>query len=164
MAQKRLMLQALLAERFGLAVHHETKDISGYALIVAKGGPKFQAAKTDQTSMMLGRSQKGLRTLTAGNSRMTGLAALLADVLGRPVADETGLTELYDFTMEWTPDVGESPLSLKGNPAPEPQAGTPSDGPSIFSAVQEQLGLRLEPRKVPTEVTVVDRAQKPVFD
>jgi uncharacterized protein (TIGR03435 family) len=66
--------------------------------------------------------------------------------------------------MEWTPDVGESPASLKGNPAPEAGASTPSDGPSIFSAVQEQLGLKLEPRKVPTEVTIVDRAEKPTFD
>jgi uncharacterized protein (TIGR03435 family) len=164
MAQKRLMLQALLIERFGLVVHHDTKDISGYALTVAKGGPKLQAAKSDQGSMMLGRNPRGLRTLTAGEAQMTGLAAILADVLGRPVVDSTGLTELYDFTMEWTPDVGESPLSLKGNPGPEPGASAASDGPSIFSAVQEQLGLKLEPRKVPTEVTVVDRAQKPTLD
>ncbi len=163
-AQKRLMLQALLAERFSLVVHQDTKNISGCALIVAKGGPKFQAAKTDEGSMMLGRSPRGLRTLTARNSRMIDLAAMLADVLGRPVADATGLAEPYDLTMEWTPEVGESPVSLKGNPVPEAGASTVSDGPSIFSAMQEQLGLRLEPRKVPTAVTVVDRAQKPTLD
>jgi uncharacterized protein (TIGR03435 family) len=162
--QKRLMLQALLTERFALAVHQDTKDISGYALIVAKGGPKFQAAKTDEGSMMLGRNERGLRTLTVGNSRMTGLAAMLADVLGRPVSDATGLTGLYDLKMEWTPDVGESPLSLKRNLVPEAGASTASDGPSIFSALQEQLGLKLEPRKVPTDVTIVDRAQKPTLE
>jgi uncharacterized protein (TIGR03435 family) len=161
MAQKRLMLQSLLAERFGLGVHHDTKDISGYALIVAKGGPKFQTAKTDEGSMMLGPNQRGLRTLTVGNSRTTGLAAMLADVLGRPVVDATGLTELYDIKMEWTPDVRESPLGLKGNTVPVSGAGAGSDGPSIFSAVQEQLGLRLEARKAPTDVTIVDRAQSP---
>ena len=113
---------------------------------------------------MLGRNERGLRTLTGRNVGMTGLAAIMADVLGRPVTDLTDLAELYDFTMEWTPDVGESPVSLKRNPAPESGASAVSDGPSIFSALQEQLGLKLEPRKVATEVTVVDRAQKPTLD
>lgn len=164
MAKKRLMLQALLAERFGLATHSETREISGYALVIAKGGPKFGVTKSEQGSLMLGRNPRGLRTLTARKSQMPALAAILSDVLGRPVIDATGLTESYDLTMEWTPDIGEAPLSRKGSASGEPVVDSGSDGPSIFSAMQEQLGLKLEGRKVPAQITVVDRVQKPVLD
>jgi uncharacterized protein (TIGR03435 family) len=161
-AEKRLMLQKLLADRFGLVFHAETREVGGYALTIAKGGPKLHPPASDEASLMLGRTPKGLRNMIGKNQKTSGLIMVLADLLDHPVLDATGLTGSYDFYLEWAPEVGESALSLRkdSSAASEP----PPDGQSIFTAVQEQLGLKLESRKAPIEIRVVDRAEKPALE
>ena len=174
--QRRLaiqhMLQALLADRFKLAVHHDSKELSIYALVVAKSGPKLQQAKPGDTYpngikgpdgvgrggvMRMGRGQ-----LTGQALPLSALARLLTDQLGRTVVDKTGLTGNYDFTLQWTPD--ESQGAMFRGPDTGPQGSAPSadpSGPSLFTALQEQLGLKLESQKGPVETYVIDHAEKP---
>jgi bla regulator protein blaR1 len=142
------MLQTLLEDRFKLAVHRETKETSGYALVVAKSGPKLKEP-TDARP----RDREADGSISAGRGRLTGqkaplsmLAAQLARLMGRTVTDETGLEGGFDFNLEWTPE--ETPADL-------------ASAPSIFTAIQEQLGLRLEARKERTEVIVIDHVEKP---
>ena len=155
------MLQAMLADRFGLVVHRDSKETTGYALTVGKSGSKLKAATSGARGMLLGRSaSSGLRTLNGNTASTAQLASILADVLGRPVEDQTGLAGVFDFSVEWTPDAtSESMLPGKaGNPdAP----GFSQAGPSIFTALQDTLGLRLETRKVAVEGIVIDHAEKP---
>jgi uncharacterized protein (TIGR03435 family) len=157
-AQRALMMQAMLADRFGLAVHRESKEISGYALVVGKNGSKFHAADSGQQGgMMMGRSASGLRTLTATSAKMADFASLLAGLLGRPVEDRTGLNGIFDFTMEWTPDsLSETPSGKGGQEA----SADGQSGPTLFTALQESLGLKLENSKATVEVIVIDRAVK----
>jgi uncharacterized protein (TIGR03435 family) len=170
------MLQALLADRFSLTLHQETKDLPVYALVISKNGPKLRKAKPGDT---YADGFKGIDGLPAGphNMVLTGrgefkaqaqpisaLARALSHALGRPVLDRTGLTGSYDITLEWTPD------EIHGATMKEPAGGQqPADsivasepsGPSIFTAIQEQLGLKLEPQKGATEVLVIDHVEKP---
>src|SRR6266576_756202 len=164
--ERRSMLQALLTDRFKLTIHRGTKELPIYALVIAKNGPKLQEAKAGDTypngfknadgvgkpgMMIFGRGQipgKGLR--------LTALAQLLTEELDRTVVDKTGLTGKYDFTLKWTPDESQGAM-FKGPESP------PADisGPSIFTAIQEQLGLRVESKKGPVEILVVDHAERP---
>jgi uncharacterized protein (TIGR03435 family) len=146
-AQKRLLLQALLADRFHLKCHKETRELPIYALVVSKGGVKLVAA---QSNGLLINGSYG--RLTAQGLTTDGLARELAKVLGRPVEDKTGVPGRFDVTLQWTPD--EGPARLNGVPIADPP-------PSIFTAIQEQLGLKLEPRKGPVEVLVVDHVEMP---
>ncbi len=151
----RVMLKTLLAERFGLAIHTEMQDKSGYALVVAKNGSKLPPPVEDP-SVQFSRTPSGDTTLRAPNVTMAQLASALAMQLSAIVVDKTGIDGRFDASFQWTPD---QPMRLKsGDPAP-PSDATP--GPSIFTAIQEKLGLRLESRKVPTEVIAIDRAQRP---
>lgn len=152
--QLRLMLQTLLAERFQLAFHREKREGTTYALVVAKGGPKLHTAKSsDETEMGGGRGH-----ISARNVPMHRLANDLSRVTGRPVSDQTGLPGNFDFTLDWTPDEGQLLGKDGGLPsdAPIPE----SSGPSIFTALQEQLGLKLEARKGPIETLVIDHVEK----
>ena len=166
------MLQVLLADRFKLAVHHDSKELSIYALVVAKNGPKLKEAKPGDTYpngikgpdgigraglMRMGRGQ-----LTGQALPLSALARLLTDQLGRTVVDKTGLSGNYDYTLQWTPDESQGG-SLRG-PDTGPQGSAPSSdlsGPSLFTALQEQLGLKLESQKGPVEIYVIDHAEKP---
>jgi uncharacterized protein (TIGR03435 family) len=153
----REMLKALLADRFGLAVHSEMQDKQGYALVVAKNGSKLRPPVEDP-SIQFSRTPSGDTTLKALNVTMVQFASALSSQLSAIVIDKTGIDRRFDASFQWTPD---QPMRLKSGelaPAPPPEA-TP--GPSIFTAIQEKLGLRLESRKVPTEVIVIDRAQRP---
>jgi uncharacterized protein (TIGR03435 family) len=141
-----IMLQPLLAERFNLLVRRETRTFSGYALVLAKGGLKAKASTPGTRS----QTDSGRGRIKADVCTMEKLALRLSSELGVPVTDLTGTAGPFDFNLEWTPD------DMKAKPT----ADLPS-GPSIFSALQEQLGLKLEARKVPTEVIVVDRAELP---
>lgn len=159
--QMRERVRALLAERFQLVIHRETKEAPVYALVVAKGGSKLQAVQESAdgpVGLRMGRGQ-----LTGMAAPMPQLANLLSTQLGRPVVDKTELKGKYDFKIEWTPDPsqgGEKPGQLPpGVEAPPPP--TDPDGPSIFTAIQEQLGLRLESQKGPVETIVIDRVEKP---
>jgi uncharacterized protein (TIGR03435 family) len=138
------MIQSLLADRFRMAMHRETQQLPVYNLVVGKTGVRMQAADPDaeeDRSLRMGH-------LIARRMSMTTLGNLLAFDLKRPVKDETGLSGEFAFTLDWTRGLGES------------DAGQ-SSGPSLFTAVQEQLGLKLESAKGPVEVLVIDRLEKP---
>lgn len=159
----RRMVQSLLAERFKLALHRERKEQQVYALVIAKGGPKFKETEGNTGPGGGGRG-KGMTRFSRGalngnGTTMEMLAQLLSNTLGRSVLDKTGLTGGYDIKLEWTPD--ESEMMMKG-PDGGAAAPTPPDssGPSLFSALQEQLGLKLESTKGPVEILVIDRAEK----
>lgn len=159
--QRAQMMQAMLVDRFALAIHHEPKEIPGYALAAGKNGPKLHPPEAVEHGMMLGRSPaSGQRTLHGTSAKMTDLAAILADLLDRPVEDATGLTGIFDFSMEWTPDPVSEVALRKGGDLPEASADSQA-GPSIFTALQEQLGLKLETRKLPVDAIVIDHAEKP---
>jgi uncharacterized protein (TIGR03435 family) len=157
--EMRLMIQSMLAERFGMAFHRETLDRPGYALVVAKGGQKLPPPIEDR-SMLFSRTPNGDVTFAGKNVDMPGLASALASRLGAIVVDKTGIEGRYDVSFQWTPDASTPVMGKNGEPAPPP----PPDaipGPSIFTAIQEKLGLRLESRKVPVEVIVIDKANRP---
>jgi uncharacterized protein (TIGR03435 family) len=145
------MLRSLLMERFGLTFHHETREESVYQLVVDKGGSKLKATRP---------RKGGPQGLRAARGRLTGMAApvsMLANnlwqQLGRLVLDKTGLKDTYDFTLEYAPDPGGAVVT-DANPADAPL-------PSIFTALQEQLGLKLESARGPVEILVIDHADKP---
>jgi uncharacterized protein (TIGR03435 family) len=142
----RLMLQALLADRFHLQIHMETKESSIYGLVIGKNGPKLKESTADEYS----QTASGVRTalMTFSKATMEQLANNLSHSVGRPVLDKTGLRGFYDFKLNWTPDFGTPP-------APD------SNGVDIFTALQEQLGLKLEPQRAPIEFIVIDHAEKP---
>ncbi len=145
--RKQQMVQALLAERFKLVSHNETRELPIYNLMVAKGGSKLVVAKSDRlkTSEWYGR-------LEAEAVTTEGLARELAQVVGRVVVDKTGIPGRFDVTLRWTPDQG--PAKLNGEPIPDPP-------PSIFTAIQEQLGLKLDSQKGPVQVLVVNHVETP---
>ena len=145
--QRPLMLRALLTERFHLVTHREPRQVSGYTLTVNKGGSKMESAKPEDqnTNMDSSRSQ-----LKAKNATMDGLAKFLAGRLEAPVSNKTGLTGGFNFTLKWSPDA----LAAKADAA--------ADAPPILpTAVQEQLGLKLDSGKIPVSAVVIDSAAKP---
>jgi uncharacterized protein (TIGR03435 family) len=177
----QLMLQALLAERFKLETHYETKEMPIYALVPARAdgklGPQLQRSETDCAAIMAaargrgavpppGPPQPGDRMpcgmrigpgiLTAGSSTMAQFANSLSMFVGRIVEDHTGFTGNFDFNLTWTPD--QMPQRPPGAPELPP---IDPNGPSIFTAVQEQLGLKLDSQKGPVRVLVIDRAEHP---
>jgi uncharacterized protein (TIGR03435 family) len=224
--QFQLMLQNLLAERFKLALHHETKELPMYALVVGKGGPKLKESVEEDTSgagssggsagpggpsasapppppppppgpdgpgpmrmrvgadgmpqLPPGAGKNGLMMMMMnGRMRMVGnrqpIAAvieMLGNQLGRPVVDATELKAKYDFTLDFAPEGMNGPMGMMPPPPPgaqhdvgpgggAPMAAAPDGaGPSIFTALQEQLGLKLEQKKGPVDLLVIDRLEK----
>jgi uncharacterized protein (TIGR03435 family) len=154
MAQR---LQALLADRFHLAIQRETKEQQGYALVVAKGGPKMHPAenKPDERQGML---RMGRGSVEGHGVPLDPLIHFISSQLGRPVADRTGLTGHFDIDLKWTPEPGQSTMPPGGGPEPPP---ADPNGPSLFTALQEQLGLRLESEKALVDLIVVDHVEKP---
>lgn len=151
--QTRLRLQTLLAERFQLKVHRETKDQPVLALTVARNGPKLKEGADDPAVRGAGiRASCG--QMVGTRATMSVLAVVLSRRLGRPVVERTGLTGKYNFQLDWTPDEG---------PCAVPEGSEPAsvDAPSLFAALQEQLGLRLESSRGPVEVVVIDGVEKP---
>jgi uncharacterized protein (TIGR03435 family) len=148
-----LMFQQLLAERFKLKFHREVREISGFVLVIAKDGPKLKLAAENELPQLNMKSG-----LVSGQKVPIGsIANFLTQRFGRMVTDKTGMTGVYDFTLTWTPD--ESELSPTGLPVPTVSGDQP--GPSLTTALQEQLGLRLETQKTPMDVIVVDSAEMP---
>jgi uncharacterized protein (TIGR03435 family) len=150
----RVRLQSLLADRFKLKFHREMKELPVFALIVERNGLKLQEARREP--------KDGDGNFHAGRGRLTGqmvsmpdLAGMLSGYVGRTVQDRTGVKGLFDFKLDWTPDESQST-------APDGAGETPPDasGPSIFTALQERLGLKLEPSKGPVEIIVIDHAEK----
>ena len=158
MQQARERLRALLAERFQLAVHRDSNEQSVYALVVAKNGPKLQEAKGGPGPMV----RMGMGQFNGQGVEMQMLATVLSDQVGRTVIDRTGLKGKFDVKLQWTPDPGQG-FGAPGPPPPGVEAPPPPDpnGPSIFTALQEQLGLRLESQKGPVQALVIDRVEKP---
>src|SRR6185437_4169201 len=180
-ARKALMLESLLADRFNLKITRGAKDMPGYAVVVAKDGSKITEVPpppppgTSPTrALPRARGADGLLPLLPGERDISGsrngvltirgsavplsqLASMLSEVLGQPVVDETGMKRTYDFKLQYTPETG-----FGGRPLPPTvQAMKAGNAPSLFSAMQEQLGLRLESTKVPVETIVIDHINEP---
>jgi uncharacterized protein (TIGR03435 family) len=160
-AQVLSMLQSLLADRFKLALHRETRELPVYDLVVAKSGPKFKerscVGQPGPDNPCGGFTVSLVRGELMGRVVPTReFAEALTTLLNRTVLDKTALTGNYDFDLHWTPD--GSTIHGPGDPdAPPPDP----NGPSIFTAVQEQLGLELKSAKGPVEMLVIDSAEKP---
>ena len=156
--QMRDRVRSMLADRFQLTVHRETKEGAVYALVVAKGGPKLKENTEGAGRPGIFARRRG--ELTGTSALIQWLTQALSNQLSRPVVDKTGLTSKYDFQLQWTPDPSQIP---PGMPPPGVEALPPADpnGPDVFTAIQEQLGLRLESQKGPVDVLVVDRIEKP---
>jgi uncharacterized protein (TIGR03435 family) len=155
--QLRVLVQKLLADRFKLAFHREQKELSVYALVVGSKGPTLTKSEGDPNGLpsLLFR---GLGTLPARNASMADFARVMqAAVLDRPVVDRTALGGRYDFTLTWTPD--ETQFAAMGVKVPPPPADATT--PGLFTAVQEQLGLKFDSTRAPVEVLVVDRVDRP---
>jgi uncharacterized protein (TIGR03435 family) len=157
-SQLRLMLQKLLEDRFRLTVSRGSKELPVYVMTVGKGGHKLTLNDKNPNGLPT-LFFKGLGMLPALNASMADLANVMqAVVLDRPVVDKTDLGGRYDFTLNWTPDDSQF-RTLGGRP---PGAATDPNGPpGLFTAIQEQLGLRLESTRAPVEVLVVDRVERP---
>lgn len=176
LAQLRLMVQSLLDERFKLKFHRETRELPIYSLVLAKSGVKggpglvedslgdCSAAITPQDapangssvpSVACGTVNPGFGRINGRRGRISQLADRLSTILGRTVVDKTGMNGTYDIVLTFTPDADLIQQLPPGALAPD------LSGPSIFTALQEQLGLKLEGGKGPVEVIVVDSAEKP---
>jgi uncharacterized protein (TIGR03435 family) len=209
--QFQLMLQNLLAERFKLALHHETKELPMYALVLGKGGSKMKESVEDDAAApgaappppppgsdgagpvmnrlkvgadgmpqlpanmgknnMMMMMTNGRMRLVASHRPVSALAEMLGNQLGFPVVDATGLKANYDFNLDFAPEGMNGPMGIMPVPPPQhdggpgggggPMAVAPDmAGPSIFTALQEQLGLKLEQRKGPADLLVIDRLEK----
>ena len=170
--QVRLMVQSLLAERFGLKLHESTRESSLFELVVAKGGPKLKPTKmaaADPHGVNAPHPAVGPLVRLEGPGKIhatgVGLGSLAEELSGMPelgsqggftmgelVVDKTGLTGTYDWTLNWSPDNGSG------------RKAENADAPSLFTALQEQLGLKLVKAKGPVEVVVIDRIEKPTID
>jgi uncharacterized protein (TIGR03435 family) len=177
----RAMLQGLLAERFGLATHTEVRELPAYLLVLARKdgalGPQMKQSELDCATLLAavtaggkmperlpngnlpcGISVRGAQGLVTGNGvAMEQLARNLVGGVGRIVVDKTGLKGYYDINLTFAPE-GPPPPGAPAGPAPDPSA------PSLFTAMQEQLGLKLEPGRAPIDVLVIDRVEKPAAD
>ncbi|MBZ5634141.1 MAG: TIGR03435 family protein [Acidobacteriia bacterium] len=152
--QVRTMLQKLLAERFHLTFHRDKKELAAYTITVAKTGPKL--AKNETGGMLPGFGGRGPGNIAVRNSTMEEFAGFLQGrIVDRPVVDQTGLSGKFDFTLLWRPDQ----LAAPGPNAPPLPADLESRA-DLFTAIQEQLGLKLEAAKAPVEVLVIDRVEK----
>ncbi len=174
-----VMLQWLLADRFHLVFHRETRELPVYALVMARKDGKLGPGMTESKEggctpfdpnkpplppeagkSMCGTRRMSLRSLTGFDLQIDDIVPMLSRMLGRRVINKTGLSGKFDMQMEFRPD--ESQIAMMA-PAGSPPLPVPADasGPSLFTALQEQLGLKLESQKGPVEALVIDRAEKP---
>jgi uncharacterized protein (TIGR03435 family) len=177
--QLRLMLRALFEDRFRLKIHRETKPSAVYSLVLGKGGPKLKLS-ADQVSPDVngpapdgagpnrGAVRIGVGNLIGYAVPMSRLAFILSQRLDRLVIDKTNLAGRFDLHLRWAPDPGASPFDSGGNRQPETiidmngvTLSADPNAPSFFSAIQEQLGLKLESAKAPVDVLVIDHVEKP---
>jgi uncharacterized protein (TIGR03435 family) len=182
-----LMLQSLLEDRFQLKTHRETKELPIYALVLAnkegKLGPELTETKEGGCTpfdpnkpppppsdpnkppvLGCGGMFIGMSFLNGAGTEIARIAPVLSRMLGRTVVDKTGLTAKYDMHLHWTPDPSQAMQGPFGGGPPPPGAPQPQfdpNGPSIFTALQEQLGLKLESQKGPVDMLVIDHVEKP---
>jgi uncharacterized protein (TIGR03435 family) len=156
--QLKLLIQDVLTQRFKLAFHHDQRELSVYALTVAKGGPKMTVTinkPSDSRNFLF----RGLGKLMVTNSTMKDFCdGMQGAVMDKPVVDHTGLTDRYDFNLNWTAD--DSQFAQMGARVPPP-SDDPNAPPSLYTAIQEQLGLKLEATKATADVFVIDHIEKP---
>jgi uncharacterized protein (TIGR03435 family) len=166
---RRQMLRALLADRLKFTIHRDTRDLPVYFLAVAKSGSKLQQAKPGDAYANGVKSRRGgpagqgmpyttgrfVSSATGQGVPLSDLTAFLANTLGRPVLDKTGLVGNFDFTLKFAVARPGPDDTLNGRPMPD------SDLPFLFEAIQEQLGLKLESGKGPVEVIVIDHIERP---
>jgi uncharacterized protein (TIGR03435 family) len=161
MKQMSIMVQKLLAERFKLTFHHETRDLNVYVISVASGGPKMAksaSAPTDPSAFFF----RGLGDLTVRNQTMKDFATWMQNgVMDRPVVDQTGLTDRYDFQLKWTPDESQFAAFRSVGSVVPPPTDDPKAPPSLYTAITEQIGLKMGPAKAPDDVIVIDHVEKP---
>jgi len=167
MEQYRVMLQNLLVERFKMTVHRETRELPVYSLVVAKNGPKMQKSAADPPPSPPKSPDGPIRPIPASVMMMTDrghivgrrqtmhdLANFLSIHVGRPVTDATALTAKYDFTLTYSTEGLDGPIG-SAQTGPEAEAAPP-----LFAAIQAQLGLKLEPKRGPVEIIVIDHVEK----
>jgi uncharacterized protein (TIGR03435 family) len=142
------MLQRLLANRFKLNLHRDTRDLKAYVLEVDKNGPKMQKAEGGDSDTNTSTTNTGRVKINAKNTDMNLFAQVLARKMDLPVVNQTGLTGVFNFKLQWTLDSAPSDRQT-------------ADNVSIYAALPEQLGLRLRAAKAPVEVLVIDHAEKP---
>ena len=156
--QLKAMVRKLLADRFELKFHEDKKEMSAYVLAIAKNGPKLKKSEGDPNGLP-GLFFRQLGYLTVQNATMANFVHLMQSaVLDRPVVDQTGLDGRWDFVLKWTPD--ESQFGGMGMKVPPPSDAADAP-PPLFTAIQEQIGLKLEAGKAPVPVLVLDHLEKP---
>jgi uncharacterized protein (TIGR03435 family) len=151
----KLMIQSLLADRFKLTMHFETREGSVYDLVIAKGGHKMRIADLNATDSTLTVRQGHL---IANHIRLSQMVGSLSLQFGRAVVDKTGLTGRYDFDLRYAPEAREG---LFGQLQSIDPTAVDTNSVSIFTAITEQLGLQLQSREGPIEVLIIDLAEKP---
>lgn len=149
-----IMFQNLLKDRFKLQFHNETRTLRAFALVVEKSGPKLTLNQSPE-NFDIPVQPTGFGKLSATHCSMSYFSWILSQFLDQPVLDQTGLDKFYDFKLEWTPELPPNMAGRQDLNLP------PTSGPDIFTAVREQLGLRLESRKGPVQVMVIDHIEKP---
>jgi uncharacterized protein (TIGR03435 family) len=158
--QMRAMVQKLLADRFQLKFHHDKRELSVYVIRVASGGPKMTkstAGENDPSAFFF----KALGDLTVRNQTMTDFATWMqSGVMDKPVVDETELKDRYDFELKWTPDESQFGQFRGTGAVVPPPPDDPKAPPNLYTAMQEQIGLRMAPGKFPDDVIVIDHAEK----
>ncbi len=159
-AQIKVIIQKLVADRFQLKFHREKQELSVYAITVLKTGAKITRSEADPNGLpglFFGRTASGT-TFNVRNASMAEVAnTLQGSVLDKPVVDQTGLSEKYDFILKFTPDPGQ--MAAFGPQAPA--ADNFDAPPDLFTAFQQQLGLALKPTRAPADVLVIDHVEKP---
>ncbi len=163
--QVQALLRNLLEERFGLKVRRESKESSGYALVQGKNGPKLKQVEATARAGAAGppgaaRIRMGRGLIQAEGMSMQLLAQQLSNQLGRPVVDKTGLAGAYEVELKFAPEPGAM-AGFGPPPPPEAMQQADSGGPTLFAAIQEQLGLKLESTKAELPMIVIEAASKP---
>jgi uncharacterized protein (TIGR03435 family) len=150
--ETRRMLQNMLEERFALRIHREMQQRPAYILTIAKGGPKFKAQPDGRTNYLITGNSISLE-----RGDLAHMVQLLSTALGRPVIDRTGLGGIYDLSLKWD----DAPIADGGLLGLDAPAAPENDRGSIFTAIQDQLGLRLESQRAPVDVIVIDQVERP---
>ena len=156
-AQMRSIVQKLLADHFKLALHHAQRELPVYRIVTAKGGPKLTPSTKEEQGNNTAAIGITAGRMTVSNATLSEFASLMQRYvrLDRPIVDHTGIAGKYDFKLSWTPDFSQ----FDGNP-PGPVRND-ENAPSLYTAIQEQLGLKLEAVKEPADVLVIDHVEKP---
>jgi uncharacterized protein (TIGR03435 family) len=159
--QIQTMVQKLLADRFKLTFHHDTRELSVYVVRVGSGGPKMTkttSAENDPSAFFF----RALGDLTVRNQSMKDFATWMqSGVMDKPVVDETELKDRYDFQLKWTPDESQFAQFRGTGAVVPPPSDDPKAAPNLYTAMQEQLGLKMGPAKFPDDVIVIDHVEKP---